>query len=183
VCLGPRCYWRAASVATTTAQSGRTRAMVATILILCGVVVLGLDAIGGDDFSDRSGITENLSGAELRWEKSAGNLTHWGQYRHEVSGDYRRAPSSQRRMGFMVVPCRKPWRLYRDVGDRTDRSFLGIWLNEVLFLRQRHTPRSSNVGSTGWDQFLMIFIIRLKSAPYAAAAGPHQMVNASLSPC
>lgn len=44
VILGAWCYWRAASVVTTEAQRGRTRAIVAAVLILlCGVTVLVLD--------------------------------------------------------------------------------------------------------------------------------------------
>jgi hypothetical protein len=44
VILGAWCYWRAASAVTTEAQRGRTRAIVAAVLILlCGVTVLVLD--------------------------------------------------------------------------------------------------------------------------------------------
>jgi hypothetical protein len=44
VILGAWCYWRAASAVTTDAQRGRTRAIVAAVLILlCGVTVLVLD--------------------------------------------------------------------------------------------------------------------------------------------
>ena len=47
VILGAGCYWRAASAVTTTAQKGRTRAMVAAVLILlCGVAILAMDATG-----------------------------------------------------------------------------------------------------------------------------------------
>ena len=47
VVLGAFCYWRAASAVTTTAQKGRTRAVITAILILlCGITVLALDAAG-----------------------------------------------------------------------------------------------------------------------------------------
>ncbi len=47
VILGAWCYWRAASAVTSAAQTGRTRAMVAAVLILlCGVTVLALDVTG-----------------------------------------------------------------------------------------------------------------------------------------
>jgi membrane-bound metal-dependent hydrolase YbcI (DUF457 family) len=47
VILGAWCYWQAANVVTTAAQSGRTRAMITAVLIfLCGVAVLALDVTG-----------------------------------------------------------------------------------------------------------------------------------------
>jgi len=47
VILGAWCYWRAASEVTTTARRGRSRAMIAAVLILlCGVAVLAMDAMG-----------------------------------------------------------------------------------------------------------------------------------------
>ena len=47
IILGAWCYWRAASDVTTTAHRGRGRAMVAAVLILlCGVTVLAMDALG-----------------------------------------------------------------------------------------------------------------------------------------
>lgn len=47
IILGAWCYWRAASDVTTTARRGRSRAMIAAVLILlCGVTVLAMDAMG-----------------------------------------------------------------------------------------------------------------------------------------
>jgi membrane-bound metal-dependent hydrolase YbcI (DUF457 family) len=47
IILGAWCYWRAASDLTATAHRGRSRAMVAAVLILlCGVTVLAMDALG-----------------------------------------------------------------------------------------------------------------------------------------
>ena len=47
VVLGAWCYWRAARDVTTTARRGRSRAMIAAVLILlCGVAVLAMDAMG-----------------------------------------------------------------------------------------------------------------------------------------
>jgi hypothetical protein len=47
VILGAWCYWRAASGVTTTAQRGRSRAMIAAgLILLCGVTVLAMDAMG-----------------------------------------------------------------------------------------------------------------------------------------
>lgn len=47
VLLGAWYYWRAANIVTTVAQRGRTRAIVSAVLIvLCGVIVLLLDATG-----------------------------------------------------------------------------------------------------------------------------------------
>ncbi len=47
VILGAWWYWRAASDVTTTAQRGRGRAMISAVLILlCGVAVLAMDAMG-----------------------------------------------------------------------------------------------------------------------------------------
>lgn len=47
VLLGAWYYWRAARVVTTTAQRGRTRAIVSAVLIaLSGIAVLALDATG-----------------------------------------------------------------------------------------------------------------------------------------
>jgi membrane-bound metal-dependent hydrolase YbcI (DUF457 family) len=47
VILGAWCYWRAASEVTATAQRGRGRAMIsAALILLCGVAVLAMDAMG-----------------------------------------------------------------------------------------------------------------------------------------
>ena len=47
VILGAWCYWRAASDVTTSAQRGRSRAMIsAALILLCGVAVLAMDAMG-----------------------------------------------------------------------------------------------------------------------------------------
>jgi membrane-bound metal-dependent hydrolase YbcI (DUF457 family) len=47
VILGAWCYWRATSGVTTTAQRGRSRAMIAAgLILLCGVTVLAMDAMG-----------------------------------------------------------------------------------------------------------------------------------------
>jgi membrane-bound metal-dependent hydrolase YbcI (DUF457 family) len=47
VILRAWCYWRAASAVTTTAQRGRSRAMIAAgLILLCGVTVLAMDAMG-----------------------------------------------------------------------------------------------------------------------------------------
>ena len=47
VILGSWSYWQAASVVTTEAQRGRTRALItASLIFLCGVAVLALDVTG-----------------------------------------------------------------------------------------------------------------------------------------
>ena len=44
VVLGAWCYWRAVDIVTAAAQRGRTRAIIAALLILvCGITVLALD--------------------------------------------------------------------------------------------------------------------------------------------
>ncbi|MCU1321316.1 MAG: hypothetical protein JWM43_965 [Acidobacteriaceae bacterium] len=47
VVLGAWCYWQAANAVTTAAQRGRSRATISAVLILlCGVAVLAMDAMG-----------------------------------------------------------------------------------------------------------------------------------------
>jgi lysylphosphatidylglycerol synthetase-like protein (DUF2156 family) len=47
VVLGAWCYWQAASLVAAQAQRGRTRAMItASLIFLCGVIVLALDVTG-----------------------------------------------------------------------------------------------------------------------------------------
>jgi hypothetical protein len=47
IIVGAWCYWRAASDVATVAQRGRSRAIIAAVLILlCGVTVLAMDALG-----------------------------------------------------------------------------------------------------------------------------------------